>query len=69
MSPFEVVPGYCPRKPIDLVPLPLHARMSESAESFAQYIRSLHESIRHHIEASNAKYKQLADAHRQLQEF
>ena len=35
MSPFEVVHRYQPRKSIDLIPLPMHARISESAESFA----------------------------------
>ena len=54
MSPFEIVMGRRPRKPIDLVPSPLHARVSESVESFADHIRSLHEHICHHIEANNA---------------
>ena len=36
MSPFEVVHGYQPRQPIDLIPMvPHHTRMSESAASFA----------------------------------
>ena len=34
-SPFEIVHGYKPRKPSDLIPLPQHARVSVSAESFA----------------------------------
>ena len=34
-SPFEIVHGYKPRKPLDLIPLSIHARISESAESFA----------------------------------
>ena len=69
MSPFEIVMGRRPRKPIDLVPSPLHARVSESAESFADHIRSLHEHIRHHIETSNARYKELADTHKRAREF
>ena len=69
MSPFEIVMGRRPRKPIDLVPSPLHARVFEFAESFADHIRSLHEHIRHHIEASNARYKKLADTHRRAREF
>jgi hypothetical protein len=35
MSPFEVVHGYKPRKPLDVLPMSLHAKVSESAESFA----------------------------------
>ena len=54
MSPFKIVISHRPRKPIDLVPSPLHARVSESAESFVDHIRSLHEHIRRHIEVNNA---------------
>ena len=38
MSPFEVIYGYKPRKPLDLIPMSLHARVSESAKSFARRI-------------------------------
>jgi hypothetical protein len=34
-SPFEVVHGYKPRKLLDVLPMSLHAKVSESAESFA----------------------------------
>ena len=34
-SPFEVMHGYTPRKPLDLLPMSLHVRISESAEAFA----------------------------------
>jgi len=38
MSPFEVVHGYQPRQPMDLIPMaPHHTRMSESAASFASH--------------------------------
>ena len=57
MSPFEVVHGYKPRKPTDLIPLPQHARVSITAESFAQHIKELHENIRNHINKSNEIYK------------
>ena len=35
MSPFEIVHGYKLRKPSNLIPLPQHAKVSVSAESFA----------------------------------
>ena len=38
-SPFEVVHGYKPRKPLDLLPMSLHAKVSESTESFARRIQ------------------------------
>ena len=69
MSPFEIVMGRRLRKLIDLVPSPLHEKVSESAESFADHIRSLHEHIRHHIETNNAHYKELADAHKRVHVF
>ena len=34
-SPFEVVHGYTPRKPLDLLPTSPHVRISESAKAFA----------------------------------
>ena len=34
-SPFKVVHGYQSNKPLNLIPLPLHARVAESAKSFA----------------------------------
>ena len=69
MSPFEVVHGYKPRKPTDLIPLPQHARVSITAESFAQHIKELHENIRNYINKSNEIYKRQRDAHRRHQEF
>lgn len=38
-SPFEVVIGLQPRKPIDLINLPPSARSSAEAKSFASHIR------------------------------
>ncbi|VVA38897.1 PREDICTED: reverse mRNAase, partial [Prunus dulcis] len=37
-SPFEIVYGVMPRPPIDLAPLPIDARPSESATTFAEHI-------------------------------
>lgn len=69
MSPFEVVHGYKPRKPLDLLPMSLNARVSESAESFARRIQDLHIEITKQIQASNAQYKLQADLHRRHNEF
>ncbi|PKA51545.1 hypothetical protein AXF42_Ash002912 [Apostasia shenzhenica] len=69
MSPFEIVYSYKPRVPVDLIPLPMHARMSESAELFAQHVRKLHKEITKKISASNDTYKKLADCHKRIHEF
>jgi len=63
MSPFEVVHDYKPRKPIDLVPMTQHPRVSESASAFASHIHDLYEEISKKIQESNAQYKSNVDLH------
>ena len=41
MSAFEIVYGHHLKKLVDLIPVPLHTRTSEIAESFTQHIRNL----------------------------
>ena len=47
MSLFEVVHGYKPRKPINLIPMTYHLRVSESASAsaFASHIHNFHKEI------------------------
>ena len=68
-SPFEVVHGYTPRKPLDLLPMSPHVRISESAKAFAQHIYDLHNEIHKKIQASNSQYKIHADTHQRHAEF
>lgn len=68
-SLFEIVTGFSPRQPIDLIPLPDDSKPSNSAQDFSDHIRSLHEDIRRKIALSNEKYKISADLHRRHQEF
>ena len=42
--------GYTPRKPLDLLPMSPHAKISESAETFARHIHDLHNEIRKKIQ-------------------
>ena len=57
MSPFEVVHGYQPRKPINLILMvPHHTRMPESAALFASHIYDLHKKINNQIQKSNVNY-------------
>jgi len=51
MSHFKVVHGYKPRKPLDLLPMSIHARVSKSVESFACRIQDLHIEITKQIQA------------------
>ena len=68
-SSFQIVNGYSPRTPIDLVPLPPHMRVSEPTENFAKHIHDLHAEIRRKISLSNEEYKLAADVHRRSKEF
>uniref|UniRef100_A0A2N9G4P9 Reverse transcriptase n=1 Tax=Fagus sylvatica TaxID=28930 RepID=A0A2N9G4P9_FAGSY len=69
MSPFEVVHGYKARKPLDLLPMSPHVRMSESAEAFARHVHDLHKDISNRIHSSNTRYKVQADSRRRHLEF
>jgi hypothetical protein len=64
ISPFEVVHGYKPKKPLDLSLMSPHARVSKSVESFARRVQDLHVKITKQIQASNAQYKFQYDLHR-----
>ena len=68
-NPFEVVHGYTPRKPLDLLPMSPQVRISESAEVFARHIHDLHNEIRKKIQASNSQYKIHADTYRRHAKF
>lgn len=68
-SPFEVMHGYTHRKPLDLLPMSPHVRISESVEAFARHIHDLHNEICKKIQVSNSQYKIHADTHRHHAEF
>ena len=68
-SPFQIVNGYSPCTPIDLVPLPPHMRVSEPAKNFVKHIHDLHAEIRRKISLSNEEYNLAADVHRRSKEF
>ncbi|KAK8952345.1 hypothetical protein KSP39_PZI004083 [Platanthera zijinensis] len=69
LSPFHILLGYEPRKPVDLIPLPLESRPSASAESFVEHLHELHESIRKKIATNNENYKAYADIRRRERNF
>ena len=69
MSPFEVAHGLAPCKPLDLVPLDPHVRVSEDGVAYAQHISQLHQDIYDRIQSQNVLYKQAADRHRRPRIF
>ena len=68
-SSFEIVIGLLPRKPINLVPLPIEARPSVEAEAFSKHIQDLHDDVRRKISLNNENYKVHADLKRKFVEF
>ena len=63
-SPFQIVHGYSPRTPSDLIPLPPDVRVSQPASTCAQHIHDLYVEIRCKIAISNDTYKLSAYVHR-----
>jgi hypothetical protein len=55
-SPFEIVYGFNPSTPMDLIPLPMDKRVSLDGNCKAQMVKTLHESVRKHIEKRNRVY-------------
>jgi hypothetical protein len=52
-SPFEIVYGFNPRTPMNLIHLPFKERISLDGEKKAKMIRQLHERVRLQIEKKN----------------
>ncbi|KAK1601944.1 hypothetical protein QYE76_027049 [Lolium multiflorum] len=61
MCPFEIVYGFVPRAPIDLLPLPSSVQNDLDATQRAELILKLHETTKDNIERMNAKYKIAGD--------
>ena len=59
VSPFQVVYGFNPRAPIDLLPLPTTERIHSDARECANFIRKLHETTKVNFERINEKYRML----------
>ncbi|CAA7055065.1 unnamed protein product [Microthlaspi erraticum] len=50
-SPFEIVYGFKPISPLDLMPLPLSERLSTDGKHKAETVKKIHEQARRNIEA------------------
>src|SRR5438105_2182072 len=56
MCPFEVVYGFKPLAPIDLLPLPLQERSNMDASKRAAYVKKIYEKTREEIEKKSKYY-------------
>jgi hypothetical protein len=52
-SPFEIVYGFNPLTPLDLIPLPFDERVSLDGNKKAQVVKDLHAKTRQQIEKKN----------------
>jgi hypothetical protein len=57
MCPFEIVYGFLPRAPIDLMPLPSSEKLNFDATQCAKLMLKLHKTTKENIECMNVKYK------------
>ena len=55
--PFQVVYGFNPNAPIDILPLPTSERIHNDAKERADFILKMHETTKHNIEKMNEKYR------------
>ena len=61
MCPFEIVYGFLPRAPIDLMSLPTSEKLNFDDMQRAEFMLKLHETNKENIERMNAKYKLAGD--------
>ena len=61
MCPFEIVYGFLPRAPIDLLRLPSSEKVNFDAKESSELILKMHELTKENIERMNAKYKLAGD--------
>jgi hypothetical protein len=57
VSPFQVVYGFNPRAPIDILPLPTSERIHDDATECVEFILKMHETTKHNIEKMTEKYR------------
>lgn len=55
-SPFEIVYGFNPLTPMDLMSLPMSERLNMNGKKKAEFVRSLREKVKANIEKKNLQY-------------
>ena len=60
-SPFEVVYGFNPLTPLDLIPLPISKIVHKDGKKKAEYVKQLHEKVRQQIEKKTEQYANQAN--------
>ncbi|XP_052483420.1 uncharacterized protein LOC128038888, partial [Gossypium raimondii] len=60
-SPFEIVYGFNPLTPLDLLPLPSNQLVHVDGKRKADFVKQLHQRVRDNIEAKTKNYEQHAN--------
>ena len=60
-SPFEIVYGFNPSTPFDLLPLPSNQLVHVDGKRKADFVKQLHQRVRDNIEAKTKNYEQHAN--------
>jgi len=68
-SPFELVYGFNPLTPIDLLPLPLHDLISLDGDKKAVVVQDIHAKAKARIEKITTRLVEKRNAGRNLQTF
>ncbi|XP_051143424.1 uncharacterized protein LOC127259857 [Andrographis paniculata] len=56
MSPFEVVYGFNPLTPLDMLPLPSNEYFNSDGRKQAEFVKEMHSMVRENIAKSNARF-------------
>jgi len=66
---FEVVYGFRPNAPLDIISLPSPPRPSEAALDFSSYMRDVHEECKRRLTTHTSSYAAVANAKRKDRKF
>ncbi|KAK8619587.1 hypothetical protein V6N13_135869 [Hibiscus sabdariffa] len=69
MSPFEIVYGFNPLTPLDLLPLPTEQIVNKDGRIKAESVKKLHQQVRDSIEKRTRQYEQQANKGRKRVTF
>ena len=61
LCPFEVVYGFKPTAPIDLLPLPLQEQVNMDASQRSEFVKTIHEKAKANIEEMTRLYVRRAN--------
>ncbi|KAL4352891.1 hypothetical protein GQ457_06G012350 [Hibiscus cannabinus] len=61
MSPFEVVYGYNPTTPLDMLPLSFEQVMNKDGQTKAEFVKKMHQQVKENLEKRTRKYETRAN--------